>query len=143
MNVTVSLGSIRDNAKHRPATPHILNWELHYADGSKPRKFSFSCDSRPVIAGFRSQLDDARNAGLAFDPATGLPTGVGRPPARHQGETAATATPPGPGAARAGRHTAASPPPGTVKYANCRGVDLTASMRIQANPDVRDEGAAL
>jgi hypothetical protein len=30
MNVTVSLGTIRDNSKHRPATPHILNWELHH-----------------------------------------------------------------------------------------------------------------
>jgi len=37
---------------------------------------------------------------------------------------------------------AGSPPPSTVNDANYKGVDLTASVRIQANPDVRDEGAA-
>jgi hypothetical protein len=91
MSVTVSLGSIRDNARHRPGTPHILNWELHNGDGCRPYKFSFSCDNLPTISAFRRQLDSARHAGLVFDPKTGLPAGVVRPPTRGQGGQPGTA----------------------------------------------------
>ena len=73
----VSVGNVRWN-KHRGN--FILGWELLYADGSKPAKFSTSCDQEPPLLVLRTQLLDAAGHGLAFDTARkGLPSGVERP----------------------------------------------------------------
>lgn len=77
---TVSVGNVRFN-KHR--SNFILGWELLYSDGSKPSKFSASCDRDAPLLALREQLQDAAGHGLRFDTARkGLPVGVHRPSPR-------------------------------------------------------------
>jgi integrase len=93
---TVSVGKVRTN-KHRGN--FILGWELLYKDGTKPSKFSASCDREGPLADLREKLLDASRRGLAFDiQRKGLPAGVERPgpktdPAIEQAARAAASAP--------------------------------------------------